>query len=99
MDPLGEVDDFEIRREGAHQRFGLTGRQAFHQSLELIVGARDSREARTLDALKELIAALFPQHVADQRAERTDVVLERDILRRELCQDPSAGVKSRTAPT
>ena len=99
MNPLGEIDDLEVRRERAHEHFRLAGRQAFDQSLEVVVRARDPRKARALDALEELVAALLAQDVTDQRAERADVVLERNILRRELGQEASAGVNSRTAPT
>ena len=84
VNPLGEIDDFEVRGERADQRFGITRRQALDQSLELVGGARDRRVARPLDELEKRFATLLADDVADQRAECPDVVPQLRVLRREL---------------
>ena len=63
--------------------------------MQLVIGARDGGASRALDQLKEILATLLAQHVAHERAERSDVVPERDVFRCELGQEASAGVNSR----
>ena len=99
VDSLGEVDDLEVRRERADQGFGFARRQSFYECLQLVIRSGDRGEPGALDALEERVAALLAQHVADERAQRAHIVTERDILRRELGQEPSAGVNRRAAPT
>jgi hypothetical protein len=80
VNALGEIDDLEVRREGADQRFGITRRQALHQRLQLVVGSRDAGEPGPLDELEERVATLLADDVPDQRPERSDVVPQLRVL-------------------
>src|SRR6266511_3564404 len=99
VNPLGEIDDFEVGSERADQRFGTARGQAFQQRMQLIIRSSDRGVPGALDELEERVATLLADDVSDQRAERSDVVSERNILWSKLCQGASAGVKSRAAAT
>src|SRR5712692_10668585 len=73
--------------------------------MQLVVRRGDRGMARPLDELEKRVATLLAQDVSDERAECTDVVPQRRILRRKFdfarrCDGQEAsGVESRTAAT
>ena len=99
MNSLGEVDDLEVGGERADECFGIARRQGPHQRVQLVIRRRDRGLAGALDELEETIATLLTQNVSDECAECAHVVPERDVLWSKLCQEASAGVKRRAAPT
>src|SRR5258705_863644 len=99
VNPLGEIDDFEVGGERADQRFGIARGQALQQRMQLVIRSSDRGVPGALDELEERVATLLADDVSDQRAERSDVVSERHILWSKLCQGASVGVKSRAAAT
>ncbi len=105
MNPLGEIDDFEVGGKRADQRFGIARRQAAEQRVQLVVGPGDRGAPRALHELEEGVTTLLAQHVADECAERADVIPQLRVFRSKLdvaapaAQElpPSAEVKSRAA--
>jgi len=81
VNPLGEIDDFEVARERADQRLGIACGQVLDQRVQLVVGRRNGGPSRALDQLEESVAALLAQDVPDERAEYTDIVPQRRVLR------------------
>src|SRR6266850_3665577 len=67
--------------------------------MQLIIRSSDRGVPGALDELEERVATLLADDVSDQRAERSDVVSERNVLWCKLCQGASVGVKSRAAAT
>jgi len=49
--------------------------------VQLVVGRRNGGPSRALDQLEESVAALLAQDVPDERAEYTDIVPQRRVLR------------------
>jgi hypothetical protein len=85
MDRLGQVHHLEIGRERPHQ-LGRLGRSATaHQGEQravvlLHLPALDRRQARRLHRLEELLAALLPQHLPHQGAQRADVLPQSGVF-------------------
>jgi hypothetical protein len=87
---LGEIHHLEPHRERPQQIARQSRRPVAHAGGEL--GARlagsgaaaDGGDAVELDQLEQLVAALFAQDLADQRAERVHIVAQRLVLGREV---------------
>ncbi len=86
MDLFRHVDHLEPGREGADQVFGLLRRPGFRPHLQLDAGAAvvvataDRELAIPFNFREELVAALIPEHLADQRAQGVHVVAQRRVL-------------------
>ncbi len=90
MDLLGEIHHLEPAGKGPHQvsRFRRCAVAGSHHQLDgafrLAVPAPDCGNAIVLDLGQQLVPALVAQYLADQAAERVDIVPERGVFRREM---------------
>ena len=89
MDALGEVHHFEVRGEGVDQLARGLGVERADGGLKFLLrrsisfAPADRGDARRLDRLEQRLAALLANHITYQRAERANVVAQRDVLLRE----------------
>ncbi len=80
------IHHLEIGREAAHDLQRLLGRQVLDESCQLFAGLLVALTPayralpRVLDEVEQIVAALFPDEVADHRAERAHVVAQGLVL-------------------
>jgi hypothetical protein len=91
MDFLGQVDDLEIGGKPPRQGRRLSGREAFEEGHELAFRCRvrfptpDGGAPGGFHCEIEVLAPLVPEHLADESAEHSNVLSERNVLGREEC--------------